>query len=95
MSLLQSVEQAYIKARTNQTTQDWKKKMNRFFEQTKTNLVDRYVQWRDFRKAVNELNMLSDATLNDIGIHRSQIKSFIAASMQDNDIQIKDDQSAA
>lgn len=69
--------------------------MSRFFEQKKTNLVDRYVQWRDFRKAVNELNMLSDATLNDIGIHRSQIKSFIAASMQDNDIQIKDDQSAA
>ncbi len=69
--------------------------MTNFFEQTKNELVNRYVNWREFRKAVNEMSCLSDATLSDIGIHRSQIRSFIAESMQQNDNIKQDDQSAA
>ncbi|MGB0465085.1 MAG: DUF1127 domain-containing protein [Candidatus Puniceispirillaceae bacterium] len=38
---------------------------------------------------------LSDATLNDIGISRGQIKSFVADSLKQNDNTKKDSQSAA
>lgn len=66
-----------------------------FFGKTRTELLNRYINWRAYKKAVDEMYSLSDSTLNDIGIHRSQIKAFVAASMQQNDNDQSNDQSAA
>jgi len=69
--------------------------MANIFDKTADLIINRYVSWREFNKACNEMYSLSDATLNDIGIHRSQIKAFITDSMKQNDNARQDKQSAA
>jgi len=69
--------------------------MANIFDKTAHLIINRYVSWRAFNKACNEMYLLSDATLNDIGIHRSQIKSFVSDSMKQNDNTKQNKQSAA
>lgn len=61
--------------------------MSTIIERTRTNVINRFVNWMKFRRACEEMYQLSDATLNDIGVSRGQIRAFIAASMQDEQLQ--------
>ena len=69
--------------------------MANIFDKTTHRIINRYVSWRAFNRTCNEMYQLSDATLNDIGISRGQIKSFVADSLKQNDNTKKDSQSAA
>jgi len=69
--------------------------MANIFDKTVHLIVNRYVSWRAFNRTCNEMYQLSDATLNDIGISRGQIKSFVADSLKQNDNTKQDSQSAA
>ena len=69
--------------------------MANIFDKTATRIINRYVSWRAFNRTCNEMYQLSDATLNDIGISRGQIKSFVADSLKQNDNTKQDSQSAA
>ena len=69
--------------------------MANIFDKTAHRIINRYVSWREFNRTCNEMYQLSDATLNDIGISRGQIKSFVADSLKQNDNTKKDSQSAA
>ena len=42
-------------------------------------LIARFVQWRRRHAAMDQLRGLSDRTLKDIGLHRSQIPSAVMA----------------
>ncbi len=69
--------------------------MANIFDKTAHRIINRYVSWRAFNRTCNEMYQLSDATLNDIGISRGQIKSFVKDSLKQNDNSKQDSQSAA
>ena len=69
--------------------------MANIFDKTAHRIINRNVSWREFNRTCNEMYQLSDATLNDIGISRGQIKSFVADSLKQNDNTKQDSQSAA
>ncbi len=40
-------------------------------------IVSKFVTWIEYRQAYSALNQLSDHTLRDIGLHRSQIRGYV------------------
>jgi uncharacterized protein YjiS (DUF1127 family) len=48
------------------------------------NITTRYIRHRDYVITVRDLERLSDRELNDIGIHRSMIRSIAMEAYYDN-----------
>ncbi len=45
------------------------------------NLIENYKNWRMYRKTINELSVLSNRELADLGINRGEIKAVARRSI--------------